>query len=121
MRPANDGLRFLLEMGGLVALALWGFAGHSGLSQWLLALGIPFAVALIWVVFVNPSGSRVQTDPSRLLLELAIFGSGAAALFAVDRPGLGYLFAGLAVLHLRLTFALGQRWSSRRPHSTIRG
>jgi hypothetical protein len=107
MRLANDGLRFLLEMWGVVALALWGFAAHSGLAQWLLALGIPFAVAVVWVVFVNPNGSHVQADPSRLLLELAIFGSGTAALFAVDRPMLGYLFAGLVALHLGLTFALG--------------
>ena len=109
MKPANDGLRFLLEVGTLAALVLWSFTGHSGVAQWLLALGASSAVAFVWVVCVNPNGARVQSDPSRLVLEVAIFGSGAAALFAVDRPVLGYLFVGLAALHLGLTFALGQR------------
>ncbi len=109
MRAANDGLRFLLELGGLIALASWGFAAHSGIGQWLFGLGIPVAIAVIWVSFVNPNGARVQGDPVRLALEFAIFGSAVAALFASDHSTLGFGLAALTLLHLGLTFPLDQR------------
>jgi hypothetical protein len=48
-------------------------------------------------------------DPARLLLELAVFGSGVAALLAAGEATLGLVFAALAAVHLTLTFALGQR------------
>jgi hypothetical protein len=48
-------------------------------------------------------------DPVRLLIELGVFGAGVAALFAADAVVLAVVFAALAMLHLALTFALGQR------------
>jgi uncharacterized membrane-anchored protein len=58
---------------------------------------------------VAPKASRPTVDPVRLLLELAVFGSGVAALFAADATVLGSIVAALVALHLALTFALGQR------------
>jgi hypothetical protein len=106
---ANDGLRFLLELGALTALGYWGFSQFGGLAQWLLGLGTPLLAAVVWGRFVAPKASHPQVDPIRLGLEVAVFGSGAAALLASGRTALGLVFAGLAVLHLGLTFALGQR------------
>ena len=54
-------------------------------------------------------GVATTVDPVRLLLEVAAFGTGLAALLASGRTVLGLVFAGLVVLHLGLTFALGQR------------
>jgi hypothetical protein len=45
----------------------------------------------------------------RLLLEVAVFGSGVAALLAAGSTALALVFAALAVVHLGLTFGLGQR------------
>jgi hypothetical protein len=106
---ANDGLRFVLELAALSALGYWGFAEHDGVLQWLLGLGAPLLAALVWGTFVAPKASRPTVDPVRLLLELAVFGSGVAALFAADAVVFGAIFAGLVALHLALTFALGQR------------
>jgi hypothetical protein len=109
MGYANDGLRFLLELAMLASLAYWGFAEHDGAVQWLLGLGAPLLVAVVWGAFVAPKASRPTTDPVRLLLEVALFGSGVAALVAAERTALALVFAALVAAHLGLTFALGQR------------
>ena len=57
---------------------------------------------------MSPKASRPTTDPVRLLIEVAVFGS-VAALFAADAETLAAVFGVLAVAHLALTFALGQR------------
>ncbi|MEA2364551.1 MAG: hypothetical protein QOI32_63 [Thermoleophilaceae bacterium] len=109
MRHVNDGLRFLLELGMLASLAYWGFTDHDGAIQWLLGLGAPALVALVWGVFMSPKASHPTTDPARLALELVLFGSGVAALFAADQTTLAAILAALIALHLVLTFALSQR------------
>jgi len=47
MSYANNGLRFLLELAVLAALAYWGFAEFDGVVQWVLGLGAPL-VAGVW-------------------------------------------------------------------------
>jgi hypothetical protein len=85
---ANGGLRFLLEMALLASLAHWGFSEQTGAVQWLLGLGAPLLVAVVWGRFIAPKASHPTTDPVRLLLEVVVFGAGVAALFAAERSGL---------------------------------
>jgi Protein of unknown function (DUF2568) len=109
MDYANYALRFLLEMAALAALAYWGFHELDGVAQWLVGLGAPLLVAVVWGTFMSPKASRPTVDPVRVLIELAVFGAGVAALFAADATAPAVVFAVLAVLHLAVTFALGQR------------
>ena len=109
MAYVNDGLRFLLELGMLAALAYWGFSEHVGAVQWILGLGAPGLAALVWGAFVAPKASHPTLDPVRLLIELAVFGSGVAALLASGQTALGLVFAALVIVHLALTFVFGQR------------
>jgi Protein of unknown function (DUF2568) len=106
---ANDGLRFLLEMALLASLAYGGFSEQTGAVQWMLGLGVPLLVAVVWGRFIAPKASHATTDPVRVWLEVAVFGAGVAALFAADRTVLAVVFAGLVLVHLSLTFALEQR------------
>jgi Protein of unknown function (DUF2568) len=106
---ANDGLRFLLELAVLAALAYWGFSGFDGVVQWGVALGAPLLIAAVWGGFVAPKASRPAVDPLRLALEVGVFGSGVVALVAAGSTALALVFAALVVVHLALTFALGQR------------
>jgi hypothetical protein len=115
MGYANDGQRFTLELSALAALGYWGFAEFDGAVQWLVGLGAPLVAAGIWGTFVAPKASRPTVDPGRLLLEVAVFGSGVAALLAAGSTALALVFAALVVVHLGLTFALGQR-----PAATVR-
>src|SRR6266540_76197 len=109
MGYANDGLRFLLELAMLASLAYWGFAEHDGAVQWLLGLGAPLLVAAVWGAFMAPRASHPTTDPVRLPLEIALFGSGVAALCVAGPTALAIVFGALVLSHLALTFALGQR------------
>ncbi len=106
---ANDGLRFLLELAALAALAYWGFAEHEGVVQWLLGLGAPLVAAAVWGRFVAPKASHPTIDPLRLALEVLVFGSGVAALCVAEQTTLAIVFGALVLVHLALTFALGQR------------
>jgi hypothetical protein len=109
MDSTNDGFRFVLELAVLASVAYWGFSSHDGIVQWILGIGGPMLIAVGWVTFVNPNGKQRLGDPSRLLLELAIFGAGVGALAGSDGTGLA-VGLGLAVaVHLGATFVLGQR------------
>jgi len=108
MGVANDGFRFLLELGVLASLGWWGFTTRHPM-RWLLGLGLPLLVATVWATFVNPQGSHAATDPVRLVLELAIFGAGAAALAARRNARAAEIFGVLVAAHVLLTFPLDQR------------
>jgi Protein of unknown function (DUF2568) len=109
MGYANDVLRFVLELGALAALGYWGFAEFDGAAQWVFGLGAPLIAAGVWGTSVAPRASRPTVDPVRLLLEVAVFGSGVAALLAAGSTALALVFAALVMVHLGLTFALDQR------------
>src|SRR3954452_12436704 len=109
MRPLNDGFRFLLEMSLLAALAYWGFHGHAGAKQWILGLGAPLLIAVIWGAVMAPKAKWQARDPLRLPLELVIFATGVAALADAGADGLAIAFAACVAVHLALTFPLHQR------------
>jgi len=105
----NHGFRFVLELCMLAAVGYWGFAAHDGALRWLLGLGTPLAVAVAWGLVMSPKATWPTRDPVRLPLEVALFGSGVAALAAAGRERWA-LALGIAVaIHLALTFALDQR------------
>jgi uncharacterized protein DUF2568 len=112
VRAANDGLRFLLELSALVAVAIWGYDLTDGPLRWLLAIAAPLAVAVVWGRWLAPrSPRRLLDDPRRLALEVAVFGAAAAALVASGHTWSGVVLAAAAAVHLALTFPLGQRGS----------
>jgi hypothetical protein len=106
---ANDGLRFVLELSGLAALAYWGFGAAEGALRAVLGIGAPLAMAATWGVFMSPRAPMRLKDPLRLLAELAIFGAACAALSAAEQHPLAILLAVVVAVHLTLTFPLRQR------------
>jgi hypothetical protein len=106
---ANDGLRFLLELAVLAAVGSWGFTVADGAARWLLGLGAPLLVAVVWGLFVAPKASLHVDDPLRLLLEVVIFGSAVAALQATGHRTLAIVLGAVVALHLGFTFVLDQR------------
>jgi hypothetical protein len=109
LRAANDGLRFFLELSALAAVAYWGWSEHSGILRWVLVVAAPLAIALVWGQWVAPKARHPAVDPARLGLEVLVFGSAVAALFDADEPVQAAILSAAAVLHLALTFPLGQR------------
>ncbi|MFC4407383.1 YrdB family protein [Haloarchaeobius iranensis] len=98
LQPANRGLRFLLEVAALVAIAYWGFETGDSLPVGIaLALAAPAVVAVVWGVFGSPKAALPLPNRWRLLLEGLVFGAAAAGLYAVGHPVLAGVFATLVV------------------------
>lgn len=86
--PINLGVRFLLELAGLAAMAYWGRQQSDGLLRFVLAIGIPVLAAALWGTFAVPgdrsrSGGAPVPVPGivRLILELAFFAFAVWALY----------------------------------------
>lgn len=84
----NLGLRFLLEIAGLVAIGYWGYHWTEGGLRWVLMLVPPLVIAAIWGMFRVPGdgGDPVVVTPGviRLAFELAFF---ALAVLALNAAG----------------------------------
>ncbi len=109
MRPANDALRFFLELSALAAAAYWGWTEPHGALRWVLVVAAPLAVSVVWGRWMAPRSTKRVGDPWRLIIELLVFGSAVAALARADQPTLAVVLAAATAVHLALTFALGQR------------
>lgn len=106
--PINLGIRFLLELAGLVAMGYWGWHSAEGGWRWLPALGVPIVAAVVWGTF------RVENDPGkapvrvpgvvRLLLELAYFGFAAWSLYDAGAITLSWMLAGATLLHYAVSY-----------------
>lgn len=90
-------VRFLAEMGMLVALAWGGWAvGDNTVLSVVLAVVLPLAAAGIWGRWVAPRSSHRLTEPYRLAVELTLFAVAfVLVLGAEPSPQAG--FFGLAV------------------------
>ncbi|MFE1954684.1 MULTISPECIES: YrdB family protein [Streptomyces] len=87
--PAMLGLRFVLEVTALVCFGYWAWKVSPGALRYVAVVAVPLLVAVAWGVFATPgdesrSGDAVVATAGglRLLLELAVFFGGAAALYA---------------------------------------
>lgn len=100
-------VRFVLELAALGALAYWGFRNGAGLPmKLLLGIGAPLAAAVVWGTFISPKASVPVAVPVRILLELIIFGSAAAALFAAGRSMLAVVFLILVLIDTVLIYSM---------------
>ena len=104
MRAANLVVRFLLELSALTATAYWGFATASGLTQWVLGLGAPALVAVIWGLFVSPKAKVELPRPAQFAIELLVFAAAALALVAAGQPVLGIVLAAVELVSGTLNY-----------------
>ena len=81
-------VRFGCELAALAAVAWW---------LWLVpGVAGAVAIAVVWGVWIAPKSSHRLPDPSRLVLELAIFAVASYAYLRVDEPVVALVFAILA-------------------------
>jgi hypothetical protein len=111
----NDVLRFLLELGALVAVGYWGFTTGSGAWAWILGLGAPLAVVVFWGLLVAPKARFPQSPRARALLGLVVFALATAALLDAGSTVLGIVFGALAALNAAVMLARGETASGRGP------
>ena len=107
MQPAALGVRFLLELLGLVALGLGGYhATNAEAVRWLLALAIPTFAATVWGVFRIPNDPKpapvAVPGPVRLLIEACFFGGATVALVGTGHQALAAAFGGAVLVDYAL-------------------
>jgi fermentation-respiration switch protein FrsA (DUF1100 family) len=96
---ASEALRFLLELGGIVALGYWGIHASRDLPiQAVLAVGAPAALIVVWALFIAPRAvfqlpRLAQAIAGGLLLEIA-----ALALILAGHSIVGLVFGGLVAI-----------------------
>ncbi|MEN2284435.1 YrdB family protein [Algoriphagus sp. SE2] len=104
--PINLIVRFLLEMIALISIGAWGWNKTDGINRYILAIGLPLLMAVIWGVFAVPndpsrSGQTVVVTSGivRLVIELTIFVLATLAIFNSGQQKLSYTFALVVFIH----------------------
>jgi hypothetical protein len=106
--PANLGLKFLLELAALAALAIWGASLSPAVTAVIVAIAAPLAMAVVWGAFCAPRASRRLPLPARAVLELAVFALAALALVAAGDRLAAIAFAVLVAVNAALLTAFHQ-------------
>ncbi len=110
MRAANLGVRFLLELCLLAALAVVGWRlGGPVVLQVLLAVLLPAVAASLWGLWVAPRAKIRLADPARFAVEASLFAVASAGLALVGHLVLGGLLAAAYAVNVALGFAWHQR------------
>lgn len=94
---ALDVVAFLCEIGGIVALAIWGFATWA--FPWNLVVGIltPAAAIVLWALFVSPRAVFAVHPFVRAIAELLVYAAATAALWSLGLTWIGIAYAVVAV------------------------
>ena len=107
MTALNDLLRFGLEVAGVVALAVWGWvAGGSGLLRYVLAIGAPLILIVVWAVFIAPNADSPLAPTLRELVGSGLLLAAALLLWLVGFRVAAVVLAVLIVINTVLMLAL---------------
>src|SRR6187401_2812784 len=93
--PARNGagwiggtLIFVAELAMLVAIAYWAFHAFDGVVQWVVGLGVPLAVAVLWGYVFSPKAGVTMPKAAKLAGRTVVLLAGPAALWASDQTEL---------------------------------
>jgi hypothetical protein len=98
LENANLALRFLLELGALAAVALWGWKTGDGVLRFVLPVAAASAVVGVWALFVSPKATIELPLGARLLIEFAVWLAAGAALWASGYGALALAFVLVAIV-----------------------
>lgn len=108
-RGANLALRFLLEIGAVVAVADWGFkVGNGSGTKLVLGIGAPVVFIAVWAVFVAPKSVVTVPTPVKAGLGIVVLELAALALAFADGVTLGVVFGVVVVANAVLLLTWGQ-------------
>jgi hypothetical protein len=109
VKMLNALVAFLLELGMLASLGVWGYrSGNALVTKWLLAIGIPLFVGVLWGFVLAPKAPYRLDNSPRVLVETALFLLAAIALYKIGYPTLAIVFAVLSVLCQLIFLVIGE-------------
>jgi hypothetical protein len=92
-------IAFLLEMGMLITLGVWGFQNRqSTIEKYVLGIGLPLLAACLWGIFAAPRSAYRLELPYRLLFSLSLFGLASFLQHRLGYTTMAVLFGGVSVL-----------------------
>jgi len=109
--PINLTIRFLLEIITLISIGTWGWNKTDGFYRYILAIGLPVLIAVIWGIFAVPndpsrSGQTVVVTSGiiRLGIEFSIFAIATLAIFNIGQQKISYAFALIVIIHYVVSY-----------------
>ncbi len=109
--PINLALRFLLEITALISVGVWGWNKGDGFLKFVLGIGLPLLLGVIWGVFAVPddpsrSGQTVIATSGiiRLAIELGIFTIACVAIYHQWQQKFSYAFAIIIIFHYLISY-----------------
>jgi hypothetical protein len=75
-----------VRAGHAAALAWWGFTVGDGAGAWVLGIGAPLLAAAVWGALVAPKARWPMPIPTRVVIELVLFGAPSRPLASRWRP-----------------------------------
>jgi hypothetical protein len=113
LRGVTLTVRFLCELAMLAALAYWGSTVGDGAGAWVLGVGAPLLAAAAWGAWVAPKARWPVPIPTRVVIELVLFGAAVGALAVAGQP-LAAAVLGVAALASSLLNAAQERRQAAR-------
>lgn len=104
MKAANLGLRFLLELCLLAALAYVGLQVNI-----VLAVVLPVVVAVVWGIFVSPKARYPLPLWAWIAVQAVLFGGAVIGLIVAGSVVLGIVFGVVVAANLALVLFWHQR------------
>jgi len=109
--PINLAIRFLLEMFALASVGMWGWKQSDEWLRFVLAIGIPIFIAVIWGTFAVPNDpTRSGTAPIvtlgiiRLAIEISVFSFATWSLYDMGLIKLSLAHGIIVVLHYIISY-----------------
>ena len=109
--PINLTVRFILEMVALVALGYGGWHATDSWLRYVLAIGLPLLMAVLWGGFRppnephHPSHATIPVSGKvRLLIEALAFGGGAWGFFSTGATITAWVFTIIVIVHYALSY-----------------
>lgn len=106
--PLNLSLRFILEIAALLSVGFWGWSKGAGITRFLLALGVPLIIAILWATF------RIPNDPGpapvaipgivRFFFEIIVFGFAVWSLIDINQPIWAAVLGILLLIHYTASY-----------------
>lgn len=109
LKGLNATLAFLLELALIASLGYWGYqSSESGVLKWLLAIGLPLSVMVVWALYFAPKSTRRLSIVPGALLSLGMFLLAAWALHSANQPAAALVFAMAAIINRTLVLVWRQ-------------
>jgi len=98
MKWLGGSLVFAAELAMYAGLFWWGYTTFDGYWGWLIGLGIPFFVSVIWSLSLSPRAPRPLPTPAKIATRLVLLLAGAGAWWLTGQHIVAILTAAFALV-----------------------